>query len=81
MADELRFIRGDILDADAIFVAAYSDNPIDQKERIAVGQQPQDFVNVGGAESLFVHSGSPLRLSPLASRRSAATPFIKSRIG
>ena len=81
MADKLRFIRGDILDADAIFVAAYSDNSIDQKERIAVGQQPQDFVNVGGAKSLFVHSGSPLRLSLLASRRSAATPFIKSRIG
>ena len=63
MADELRFIRGDILDADAIFVAAYSDNPIDQKERIAVGQQPQDFVNVGGAESLFVHSGSGIPAS------------------
>jgi hypothetical protein len=59
MALKLRFVGGDILDADAEFVASRRDNPIDQQKGIAVRQKTQQPLDVVSLESLarrYVHS-------------------------
>ena len=82
MAEELRFVGGNVLDADRVVVAAHLDDAIDHEERIAMRQQPQDVVNAGSAEALAGHASSPSGLPSLRTRRrSTATPFMKSRTG
>src|SRR5271156_2843574 len=82
MAEEMRLVEGDILDADAMLVAAHVDDTVDHEKRVAVRQQPQDFADIGDAEGFYVHPSSPSVLPrPRASFLSTATPFMKSRIG
>ena len=43
MAGELRLVEGDVLDADAGFVAVDLDDLVDQQKRIAMRQQIEDL--------------------------------------
>ena len=65
MAEELRLVGGDVLDADAVFVAADFDDAVDQQERIAVRKRGEDFANPDGLKRLAAH----VSISPNASAR------------
>ena len=62
MALEVRLVGGDVLDPDAIFVAAGLDDPVDEQERIAVRQERQKLLDVEAVErpnGRFVHCVLP----------------------
>ena len=63
MAEELRLVGGDVLDADAVLVAADFDDAVDQQERIAVRKRGEDFANPYGLKRLAAHVSSPLARS------------------
>ena len=46
MAHELRLVDGDVLDADAVFVAARLDDAVDEQERIAMRKHLQEALDV-----------------------------------
>ena len=50
VAHELRLVGGDVLDADAGFVAVDLDDAVDHQERIAVRQQLQQRLDIGCAQ-------------------------------
>ena len=47
---------------DAMLVAAHVDDAVDQKKRIAVRQQPEDFCNIRDTKSFVAHHSSPSAL-------------------
>ena len=79
---KVRLVHRHVLDADAVILAADVDHAVDQKKRIAMRQQPQDFLNIGGAEGFFAHHSSPSDLPPVrASLRNIVKVFMNSRTG
>src|SRR6185312_757391 len=52
VAEKLRLVDGDVLDADAGVVAADVDDAIDHDERVTVRQEPQDLADLGGLDRL-----------------------------
>ena len=63
---ELRLVHRQVLDADAMIVAAHADDTVDQQKRIAVRQQPEDFCNIGDTSSFVAHHSCPSALTDTA---------------
>ena len=61
MADEVRLIGRDVLDADAGFITADLNDAVDQQERVAVRQGGEDLANPNGLKRLAVHASPPPR--------------------
>ena len=62
MTLKLRFVGGDVLDADAEFVSLRADDPIDQQEGIAMRQKTQQSLNIVAFQGLacrHMHSLAP----------------------
>ena len=59
MTEKLRLVDGDVLDADAAFVAADVDNAVNHDERIAMRQQPQNLADLDGFNAFAVHRPLP----------------------
>src|SRR5208282_1194574 len=82
MAEELRLVDRDVLDSDAMFVAAHVDDAVDHDEGVAMRQQPQDVAYAGDAEGFGIHVPSPSALPPRRTRRRmTAALFSQSRAG
>src|SRR6266568_3236578 len=82
MTEEMRFVEGDIFNADAMVLAADVDDAIDHDKGIAVRQQPQDLMDVGDLKGLAAHSSAPSVLRPRRTRRrTVTTPRFHSITG
>jgi hypothetical protein len=55
---KLRLVHGQVLDADAMILAADVDHTVDQQKRMAVRQQPEDFRNIRDIKSFVAHHSS-----------------------
>ena len=53
-----------------MILAADVDHTVDQKKRIAVRQQPEDFCNIRDTRSFVAHHSSPI---PIVQQRGAVT--------
>src|ERR1700730_3644428 len=79
---EMRFVEGNVFNADAMVLAADTDDSINHDKGIAMRQQPQYFANVGDLEALAAHSSVPSALRPRRTRRRMlATPRFHSITG
>src|SRR6185312_8415704 len=84
---KLRFVEGHVLDADGTLVAIHRDDAVDHQERVAMRQRIEDLKDPGSFEGFTIHSSGPsscfAKAVPprRASRRSADTPRIQSRVG
>ena len=80
MAEELRLVGGDVLDADAVFVAADLDDAVDQQERIAVRQRGEDFANPDGLKRLAAHALVSPAAGAAINRRRGRSPSASASL-
>ena len=72
---KVRLVHRHALDADAMILAADVDHAVDQKKRIPMRQQPEDFCNVRDAKSFVAHHLTPSTLPrPRFSQYPSSTP-------
>ena len=53
-----RLVHRQVLDADAMLVAAHVDDAVEEQKRIPVRQQPEDFCNIRDTKSFVAHHSS-----------------------
>src|SRR5579863_2159647 len=76
MAEKLRLIDSDVLDANAAVVAAYIDDVIDHLERIAMRLQTQNVADIDGFAAFAVHRPLPDGFGAPANRAPAKRSMI-----
>jgi len=69
---ELRLVHRQVLDADAMIVAAHPDDTVDQQKRIAVRQQPEDFLQYRRHQQFRRSSFMPFGLDGYGARHSSS---------